>query len=97
MIEIRAQAIMAYFFTLALACILAFYAGYGLRGMQARHLITVQEVTERQDGILEDVEELRWRADSLEVHDGVNGAEIKSLKGKYLEIHTDRNANERRK
>ena len=90
MIELPARAILAYFFTLALACILAFEGGYRLKALQTRHLIMVQEVTEIQDGILEDCEEFRWRLDSLEVHQGMNGAEITSLKKIWLKTNTER-------
>ena len=82
--SIRGSEMLVFSLVLMMASILSSVGGYRLCEMKNRHLITVQEVTEIQDGILEDVWELRWRADSLEVHDGVYGAEIKSLKKKLL-------------
>lgn len=59
---ISGEALLMYLAGVILACGLAFGAGWMWREGETRHLVTVQEVTEIQDGMREEIGELRaWR------------------------------------
>lgn len=61
---ISGEALLMYLAGVILACGLAFGAGWMWREGETRHLITVQEVTEIQDGMREDIERLEsWRVE----------------------------------
>ncbi len=56
--------LLMYLAVLVVASAVAFGAGWHCRDREAKHLITVQEVTEIQDGMREDIGELQsWRVE----------------------------------
>jgi uncharacterized protein HemX len=89
-ILIHGWAVLTFLILLLMAIIAAFAGGYQYCDTQKQHLITVQEIVEKQDGILEDCAEYRRRIDLLEIDNQVNRAEISSLKEKWKEIKTGR-------
>jgi hypothetical protein len=56
--------LLAFLAVLVVASAVAFGAGWHYRDREAKHLITVQEVTEIQDGMREEIGELQsWRVE----------------------------------